>query len=771
MAGPLLFDRVKETTGTTGTGPLALAGAAQGFRPFSVVGDGNTCYYCVAEQLGGAWEVGVGTYAAAGNTLARTTVLASSNGGAAVDLPAGTKDAFLDWPAAAAAAVARTDQGNTFAGAQLLQSGAVGTVPLTAQGAANQSANLQEWRDSTGAVLLSVSAAGTLAATRTSGGSGLLSLTSWNAVAATFVANSTNAVKADVASGVTAAILGGSASSTGVTGVQGQSGVGIGVYGLATQSAGIGLKGGVGHAAGVPVVAQGVVVSATVTNKALTSNVATLTTSANHGFTNGTWVTVAGVDATFNGTYLITSVASTTFSYGRTAADVAGQAATGTAAGTNQTANLQEWRDGSGTAVAKLSPVGDLTLSVVGSGNYIFLNPNNASGRPEIRMWANGVQDLRITADGGGLNLNGGIVATAGASSFGAVTATPKLTVQDATDPFLRIWKTGNAWFDWDLGTNNALTLKDTNGSSVGAFADALNSANVRMWLAGRGGVATVTNKALTANVATLTTSAAHGFAANTYVVVAGVDATFNGTFLITSVASTTFTYAKTAANVASQASAGTATANIQTGNLQEWRDGSGVALAYVPPAGGMVWGANPNATSNFAYRFSLALDANNTPTFTAPGNNGSGANRVNFQANTLSFSNACSAAGTTGTAGIGFYLSGVGTAGLGWSGTGNEVTLYNSAGAMLLSCSTTTVVTTAGASAVPLVAKAGNASANIQEWQSTTGTALTKVDAKGGIVPASMADASAANGTLYFSTTANKLVYKDAGGVVNALY
>ncbi len=71
---------------------------------------------------------------------------------------------------------------------------------------------------------------------------------------------------------------------------------------------------------------------------------------------------------------------------------------------------------------------------------------------------------------------------------------------------------------------------------------------------------ATVSNRALAANVATLTTSAAHNFVAGEQVVVAGVDATFNGTYSITSVPSaTTFTYSKTAADVASVASTGTA--------------------------------------------------------------------------------------------------------------------------------------------------------------------------------------------------------------------
>lgn len=73
--------------------------------------------------------------------------------------------------------------------------------------------------------------------------------------------------------------------------------------------------------------------------------------------------------------------------------------------------------------------------------------------------------------------------------------------------------------------------------------------------------VATVSNKALTNNIATLTTAAAHGFTAGDSVVVASVDSTFNGTYTIDTVPSTvTFTYAKTASNVVSTSATGSAT-------------------------------------------------------------------------------------------------------------------------------------------------------------------------------------------------------------------
>jgi hypothetical protein len=93
----VLKDRVQETTTTTGTGTLTLAGAVSGFQSFSVIGNGNTCYYAI---VGGTeWEVGVGTYTSSGTTLSRDTILESSNGGTAVDFSAGTKNVFVTYPA------------------------------------------------------------------------------------------------------------------------------------------------------------------------------------------------------------------------------------------------------------------------------------------------------------------------------------------------------------------------------------------------------------------------------------------------------------------------------------------------------------------------------------------------------------------------------------------------------------------------------------------------------------------------------------------------
>ena len=95
----VLKDRVKETTTTTGTGTITLAGAVSGYQSFSVIGNANTTYYTIVDAATGAWEVGIGTYTSSGTTLSRDTVLESSNSGSFVNFGAGTKDVFVTYPA------------------------------------------------------------------------------------------------------------------------------------------------------------------------------------------------------------------------------------------------------------------------------------------------------------------------------------------------------------------------------------------------------------------------------------------------------------------------------------------------------------------------------------------------------------------------------------------------------------------------------------------------------------------------------------------------
>jgi hypothetical protein len=96
----VINDRVKETTTTTGTGTVSLAGAVTGFETFAAgVGNSNTTYYCIAHQDQAEFEVGLGTLDGDSSDLARTTIISSSNSDSAVDFSAGTKDVFCTVPA------------------------------------------------------------------------------------------------------------------------------------------------------------------------------------------------------------------------------------------------------------------------------------------------------------------------------------------------------------------------------------------------------------------------------------------------------------------------------------------------------------------------------------------------------------------------------------------------------------------------------------------------------------------------------------------------
>lgn len=138
----------------------------------------------------------------------------------------------------------------------------------------------------------------------------------------------------------------------------------------------------------------------------------------------------------------------------------------------------------------------------------------------------------------GDMNVNGN-VAIQGTITFGGSGTTVETSNLAVTDPAVFV------------GTNNQADIVDL--AFIGEYATTIATITK-----------TVTNKALTSNVATLTTSADHTYLVGDVVVVTGVDATFNGTFNITAVpTTTTFTYSKTAGNVSSTAVSPTGTAAV----------------------------------------------------------------------------------------------------------------------------------------------------------------------------------------------------------------
>lgn len=139
----VIDDRVQETSTVTGTGTATLLGAVQGFQSFAAIGNANTTYYTIAGQGTSEWEVGLGTYTSSGTTLARTTVLESSNAGNLVNFSAGTKNVFVTYPASQATLLDATQTLTN----KTIQGGAISSgtaVTLTNQTAVNYT-NLPSW--------------------------------------------------------------------------------------------------------------------------------------------------------------------------------------------------------------------------------------------------------------------------------------------------------------------------------------------------------------------------------------------------------------------------------------------------------------------------------------------------------------------------------------------------------------------------------------------------------------------------------------------------
>ncbi len=118
----------------------------------------------------------------------------------------------------------------------------------------------------------------------------------------------------------------------------------------------------------------------------------------------------------------------------------------------------------------------------------------------------------------------------------------------------------------------------------------------------GQGASFTITNKALTTNVATITTAAAHGLAVgdSVTVILSVADSSFDGIYAVASIpTATTFTYAKTAANVASVAATG-------TGYKTPGGTVAGGVFTDAWPAAWIPWGVTRQG-STFSYQLNTA--------------------------------------------------------------------------------------------------------------------------------------------------------------------
>ena len=137
-------------------------------------------------------------------------------------------------------------------------------------------------------------------------------------------------------------------------------------------------------------------ITASISNKALTTNVATLTTSVNHSFVVGMEVTITGVDATFNGTYTITAVTSNTFSYAKTATDVPSAAVSPVGSASSSITHFVDYNSGSAEPVYAVCDDGTYAYWVTNAVQagatklHMFKKPltgNAANTADEVQMF------------------------------------------------------------------------------------------------------------------------------------------------------------------------------------------------------------------------------------------------------------------------------------------------------------------------------------------------------------------------------------------------
>ena len=127
-------------------------------------------------------------------------------------------------------------------------------------------------------------------------------------------------------------------------------------------------------------------ITVSITNKALTTNVATLTTSAVHGLTVGMTITITNVDATFNGTYRITTVpTTTTFTYAKTATNVTSTAVSPVGTGvTDEVIHFIDYNAGTSEKVYAICDDGVnaywVTNTVAGGANKLHMYKKPLSG-------------------------------------------------------------------------------------------------------------------------------------------------------------------------------------------------------------------------------------------------------------------------------------------------------------------------------------------------------------------------------------------------------
>lgn len=480
-----LSDRVKQQVVITGTGPVTLPNTPlPGFQTFpSVLNNGDTTWYAFVDNIANTWEVGVGTWTSAGTSLARTTPLESSNGGALVNFAGNTCDVFMDVPAFYAARLNGSLTGNTGA------TGGTGATGLTGVGAAGNTGATGLTgvgvTGNTGATgLTGVGQTGNTGATGLTGGSvtgntGATGLTGVGQTGNTGATGLTGAGNTG-ATGLTGVGQTGNTGATGLTGggVTGNTGAtgatgltGVGVTGN-TGATGAGVTGNTGATGLTGVSITGNTGATGLTGIGATGNTGAtgltgVSVTGNTGATGLTGVSVTGNTGNTGATGLTgVSVTGNTGATGLTGVSVTGNTgATGSTGATGLT----------GVSVTGNTGATGLTgVSVTGNTGATGLTGASVTGN----TGATGLTGVSVTGNTGATGATG-LTGVAGNAYYGdmaiinnsATLAVPSASTYVKVTPFWQQIKVNNYTFTTDrlvAGTGTDVEIK----WDLGIFSD-----------------------------------------------------------------------------------------------------------------------------------------------------------------------------------------------------------------------------------------------------------------------------------------------------------
>ncbi len=318
---------------------------------------------------------------------------------------------------------------------------------------------------------------------------------------------------------------------------------------------------------------------ATVTTRTLSNNVVTLTTNAPHNFVPGQTITVTGANGTnLNGTFVVQTATSTTLSYISFGAAISGtQAGTVTPVSASFTIGMQAPSTaatvvtyqvvqptdatsgsdftalaltatiaaGQTTVLVPVSVIDDTNIENTESLSIKLLTVSNIDD-PDISIGA--AAQSSTTNDAQSISvINRSSTASGPAGIVTLTTARPHGLVVGQQ---INVTGVGTG-FDSIPGV--PVTVTNVSGSTFTYFAPGATGAVAPVASGGSfSRTASAINKSLTSNVATITTNATHGFLVGQPVLVSILDPVFDGTYVITAATATTFSYARTNANVAS---------------------------------------------------------------------------------------------------------------------------------------------------------------------------------------------------------------------------